>query len=403
MSNIQSKVRRIAWWAMGIALLAAAVVVATRPQPVLIDTAVATEGLLQVTIDEDGVTRIRERYIVSTPLSGRLLRIAFDVGDEVKASQTIIVRMEPTDPSLLDPRTVAQARAQVKAAERKLAAAKSELAKAEAAVNFAETEMGRVRELQRKNAASEAEFDEKQLLFRQRTEETRVAGFAVEIAEYELELQKAALLLTDPDASDDKDMELAIKAPIDGRILRIYQESAAVLNAGAPLMEIGDPADLEIVVDVLSRDAVRIDPGSPVRLEHWGGDRPLAGRVRLVEPSGFTKLSALGVEEQRVNVVVDLVDPPEARAQLGDSFRVDCRVVIWQSDNALRIPTSALFRVDDQWHVFTVSDGIAHLTSVTIGQNNGVQAQVESGLQSGAIVVVHPGDDLADGVVVKQR
>ena len=342
MSKIQSKVRRIAWWAMGIALLAAAVVIAMRPQPVLIDTAVATEGLLQVTIDEDGVTRIRERYIVSTPLGGRLLRIAFDVGDEVTASQTIIARMEPTDPSLLDPRTVAQARAHVKAAERKLAAAKSELAKAEAAVNFAETEMGRVRELQRRNAASESEFDEKQLLFRQRTEETRVAGFAVEIAEYELELQKAALLLTDPDASDDTDMELAIKAPIDGRILRIYQESAAVLNAGAPLMEIGDPADLEIVVDVLSRDAVRINPGSPVRLEQWGGDQPLAGRVRLVEPSGFTKLSALGVEEQRVNVVVDLVDPPEAREQLGDSFRVDCRVVIWQSDNALRIPTNGI-------------------------------------------------------------
>jgi HlyD family secretion protein len=403
MSKIQSKVRRFVWWAMGIALLAAAVVIALRPQPVLIDTAIASAGPLQVTVDEDGVTRIRERYIVSTPLSGRLLRIAFDVGDEVEASKTIIARMEPTDPTLLDPRTVAQARAHVKAAERKLAAAKSELVKAEAAVNFAETEMGRVRELQRKNAASEAEFDEKQLMFRQRTEETRVAGFAVEIAEYELELQKAALLLTDPDASDDTDMELAIKAPIDGRILRIYQESAAVLNAGAPLMEIGDPADLEIVVDVLSRDAVRINPGSPVLLEQWGGDRPLAGRVRLVEPAGFTKLSALGVEEQRVNVIVDLVDPPEAREQLGDSFRVDCRVVIWQSDNSLRIPTSALFRVDDRWHVFAVIDGVAQLTSVKIGQNNGVQAEVMSGLDSGTTVVVHPGDDLADGVVVKQR
>ena len=292
-------------------------------------------------------------------------------GIRSRANETIVARMQPTDPSLLDPRTVAQAKAHVKAAERKLAATKAELKKAETGLSFAETEMGRARELLKKDAASDLEYEEKLLFFQYRTEEARVASIAVEIAEYELELQKSALLLTDPDASDDAEMELAIKAPIDGRILRIFQESSAVLVAGEPLMEIGDPSDLEIVADVLSRDAVRISPGNPVFLEHWGGDQPLRGRVRLVEPSGFTKLSALGVEEQRVNVIIDLVDPPGERAQLGDNFRVDCRVVVWQSDDALQLPTSALFRVDDQWHVFKVEQDIASLTKVTIGRNNG--------------------------------
>ncbi len=403
MSNYRSKIRRAVWWTMGAALVAAGVIIAVRPQPILIDVAVVQRGLLRVTIDEDGITRIRERYVVSTPLSGALQRILLDVGDPVTANETIVARLEPTDPSLLDPRTVAQARAQVNSAERKLAAAKAEKKKAETGLSFAETEMGRLRQLRERDAASDTEYEEKQLIFEYRTEEARVASIAVEIAEHELELQKAALLLTDPDASDDAEMDLAVTAPIDGRILRIYQESSAVLVAGEPLMEIGDPSDLEIVADVLSRDAVRISSGNPVFLEHWGGDRPLRGRVHLVEPSGFTKLSALGVEEQRVNVIIDLVDPPSERAQLGDNFRVDCRIVVWQSDDALPIPTSALFRVRDQWHVFRVTEGTARLTSVTIGKNNGQYAQVLNGLELGDTVVVHPSDTLEDGSLVKQR
>jgi HlyD family secretion protein len=358
---------------------------------------------MDVRVEEDGKTRIRERYVVSTPLTGRLLRITFDVGDVVVAGQTILARMEPTDPEFLDPRDLAQARARVSAAEQRMQAAKAELAKAEAAVNYAETEMGRVRAMRSKNASSISEFEEKQLSFRLRTEEAKSAGFAVDIAEYELELENAALLLTDPDRVGNSEMELAIKAPIDGQVLRISQESTAVIAAGSPLMEIGDPSDLEIVADVLSRDAVKVSPGDEVVLKHWGGDRDLNGRVRLVEPSGFTKVSALGVEEQRVNVVIDLIDLPESRSELGDGFRVDCEIIVWQSASSLLVPTSALFRVGDQWNVFGIDASKAKLTPVKIGQNNGVLAEVIEGVSEGTVVVTHPSDAVEDGVGVAER
>lgn len=377
--------------------------IAVRPRPALVDVATAQISPMDVRVEEDGKTRIRERYVVSTPLTGRLLRITFDVGDLVMADQTVLARMVPTDPELLDPRSVAQAQARVRAAQRKLEAAKSDLAKSETAVSFAEAEMGRVRQMRARNAASEQEFADIELEFRQRTEEARVAGFTVDIAEYELQLEKAALVLTDPERSDHGEMELSIQAPIDGRVLRIYQESAAVVTEGSPLMEIGEPSDLEIVADVLSRDAVRVTAGDRVILKHWGGDRELTGRVRLVEPSGFTKLSALGVEEQRVNVIIDLEDPPESRVQLGDGFRVDCEIVVWESSKVLQIPTSALFRVDGQWHVFVVDGGIARLTRVGIAHNNGRSAEVVDGLEPGTTVITHPSDRIADGVAVAQR
>lgn len=379
------------------------ILIAIRPRPVLVDVATATVGPMDVRVEEDGKTRIRERYVVSTPLTGRLLRITFDVGDLVVANQTVLARMEPTDPTLLDARAFAQAQARVRAAQRKLEAAKSDLARAEIELNYAETEMGRVRQMRDRNAASDQEFEEKELEFRQRTEDSRSAGFAVDIAKYELELEQAALILTDPERLKNGEMDLSIKAPIDGRILRIYQESTAVVTAGSPLMEVGDPADLEIVADVLSRDAVRVTPGDRVVLKHWGEERELQGRVRLVEPSGFTKLSALGVEEQRVNVIIDFVDPPEARRQLGDGYRVDCEIVVWESNDALQIPTSALFRVDGDWHVFTIDGAVARLTRVEVDQNNGKRAKLAGGLSVGANVITHPSDRIADGVAVAER
>lgn len=391
----------------------ASVAISLRPQAALVDVARVDRGPLQVTVDEDGQTRIKERYIVSTPLAGQLQRIALKVGDPVVANQTILARMQPTDPSLLDPRAVAQARARVKAAEQRLEAARAELNKAEAAVNFAEVEMGRVRQLHRENAVSQRELDERVLQFRLETEEARAAAFGVDIAEYELELERAALLLTDPaaqsesagdpEAAADAAMELQIRAPINGRVLRLYQESAGVLTAGEALMELGDPTDLEIVADVLSVDAVRVEPGADVIIDHWGGDRPLAGRVRIVEPSGFTKISALGVEEQRVNVIIDLVDPPEARSSLGDGFRVETRIVTWQRDSTLRVPTSALFRVDDQWQVFTIRDGLAQPVAVEIGVNNGITAQLLGGLDEGDAVIVHPSDAVQASAAVEPR
>lgn len=403
------RVRRWASWAVLVGVVAAIVWVAFRERPVLVDVAVARRGPLEVTVDEDGVTRIRERYVVSTPLQGRMSRIDHEVGDTVRAEETTLVRMEPTDAELLDPRAVAQAQARVRAAERRLEQAKTELERIELLVNFAEREMGRLRKLRESNAASEKEFLEQELEFRAQQENARAASFAVDIAEYELELEKAALLLTRaemPEVAGDEetpDMVLEIPAPITGRILRLYEESSGVIPAGAPLMELGDPSDLEVVVDVLSRDAVRIDPGDPVRLEQWGGGEPLEGRVRLVEPSGFTKVSALGVEEQRVNVIVDLLAPPERWASLGDNFRVDSRIVIWETDDTLQVPTSALFRVDGRWHLFAVRQGRARLVPVEVGQDNGVRAQIVAGIEQGETVIVYPNEAVADGVLVAPR
>lgn len=395
--------RNLVYWLIAVVVVGVVVVLAVKPRPVLVDIAVATRGPMDVRIEEDGKTRIRERYVVSSPLTGRLLRVTWDVGDAVIGGETILARLEPTDPDLLDPRTVAQARARVRAAERKLEATKAELAKAESAADFAEVEMGRVRQLRRSNAASITEFEEKELAFRQRTEDARAAGFHVDIAEYELELQRAALLLTDPNQTDDGDMELSIRAPIDGRVLRIYQESTVVVTAGAALMELGDPTDLEVVADFLSRDAVRISAGDRVIMQHWGGVKPLEGRVRLVEPSGFTKVSALGVEEQRVNVIIDLADPPAQRAELGDGFRVDCEVVVWEASDVLQLPTSALFRVDGNWHVFAIEANTARLRPVEIDHNNGTVAEVVSGLVEGDQVIPHPSDTIEDGVLVDKR
>lgn len=395
--------RRALLWGGAMIAMGIVVTLSIRPRALLVDIANVSIGPLDVRVEEDGQTRIREKYVVSTPLAARLSRITLEVGDQVTKDTTVLARLEATDPTLLDPRAVAQARARVRAAERKLELSRAELAKAEAEVQFAESEMGRVRKMVSGNAASRSQLEVQETLFRTRSEEARAAGFSVDISEYELELERAALLLTSADREEDAEMTLAVHAPIDGRVLRIYQESSAVVQAGAPLLEIGDPTDLEIVADVLSRDAVRISAGDEVELKHWGGERPLTGRVRLVEPSGFTKISALGVEEQRVNVIIDLEDPPKSRQQLGDGFRVDCEVIIWSQKEVLQIPTSALFRIDGAWHVFQITDETAHRTGVTIGQNNGQFAEVLEGLNEGASIIVHPSDSLGDGTFVQQR
>ncbi len=402
--------KRILGWVGGLAVTAGILYVLVRPKPVLVDTATVSRGRMEVTVDDDGVTRIKDRYIVSTPLSGRLDRIRLEVGDAVVADKTIVARMQPTNPSLLDARAVAQAKARVGAARRRLDAALADLERAQAAADFAIKELHRAEKLGGTNAIAEADLDAKRLEARLRSEEARAARYRVDIARYELRLEEAALSLTSPDDTSPQSpgehalQILEIKSPINGRVLRIFQESSAVLGAGQAILELGDPMDLEVVVDVLSSDAVRIAPGDPVRLEHWGGERPLAGQVRVVEPSGFTKVSALGVEEQRVNVIVDLLDPAERRKSLGDNFRVDARIVVWETEECLRVPTSALFRQNGQWRAFTVdAAGRARLQPVEIGHNNGVHAEVLDGLEEGQQVIVHPGDSVQAGVMVRRR
>ncbi len=405
--------------------IAAGLGYAFLPEPVDVDVTTVGRGTLRVTVDEDGRTRIREKYVVSAPLAGRLLRIDMDPGDRVIAGKTLLTMIEPRDPELLDARTIAQSEARVKAAEASLRQVEPLLEEARAAQTYAEAELVRIRQAARSNAASQSELDSAIFLYRQRSEELRSTKVAEEIAQFELEQAQAALMRSRPREHEPSAVATAptlprngngadtlattanngwnfpIYSPINGRVLRVFQESAAVVNAGTPLVELGDPSDLEVEVDVLSRDAVKIEPGALVLLEHWGGDHVLHGRVRLIEPSGFTKVSTLGVEEQRVNAIIDLVDPPETRTTLGDGFRVEARIVTAEAKDVLVVPTSALFRVGEKSALFKVVDGVAHQQIVEVGHQNGLEAEIVAGLNEGDQVILHPSDQVEDGVRVR--
>ena len=390
------------------------IVYGLMPVPMEVDMARAETGSIRVTVDQDGKTRIRERYIVSTPLAGRLLRVELDPGDAVEAGKSLLATVEPRDPELLDARTIAQAEARVKAAEAALQKMEPLLEEARAAQEYSEMELKRVRDARRATpqSISASEVESKLLEYRVRTALLRSARHSEDIARFELDQAEAALLRSRPLENDevaaqidgkDGNWNFLIRSPIDGRVLRVFQESSAVVAGGTALLELGDPLDLEVEIDVLSRDAVKILPGAKVLLENWGGDETLQGSVRLVEPSAFTKISTLGVEEQRVNVIVDLLDPPEKRAALGDGFRVEARIIVDEASEVLKIPTSALFRRGKDWAVFRVEQGIAQETSIQLGMQNGLEAEVESGLSVGDLVIVHPGDDVVDGASVTAR
>ncbi len=372
--------------------------------PMLVDVATVETGPLSVTVDEDGKTRIKERYIVSSPLSGRLLRIDLDPGKEVIAGETLIATVEPTDPDLLDARALAHAEAKVLATKAALQKAEPEVERTRVAMQYAESEMRRITGLYQRKASSESDFEHAELLLRTRRQEHKAAQFAQEIAGFELEMAQAALLHSAPNEENGLPrLDFKIHAPISGRVLRVFQESSTVLAAGAKLVELGDPHDLEVEVDVLSKDAVRIAPGASVSLEQWGGEEPLTGAVRLVEPQAFTKISALGVEEQRVNVVIDFLQPPDDRPSLGDGFRVEARIVVWQQGQVLKVPLSALFRQDEAWATFVRANGKAELRQVQVGQRNNMEAEVLEGLSAGDQVVLHPSEKIKHGVRIEPR
>jgi HlyD family secretion protein len=410
--------RRLVFFAF-LAAVAGAIVYGMWPAPVEADLAAVVRGTVLETVDQDGKTRIRERYIVSAPLAGRLLRIGLDPGDRALAGETLLASIEPRDPELLDARALSQAEANVKAAEARLQQMTPLLEEAIANKDFADADLARAREARARSpqAVSESEIENKEMFARTRDALVRSARHALEIAQFELDQARAALVRSRPAeengdvqprgdrpyATPDDARHFNIRSPINGRVLRVFQESSAVVAAGTNLIEIGDPRDLEVEIDVLSRDAVKIEPGAQVSLEHWGGQRPLDGSVRVVEPSAFTKISTLGVEEQRVNVIVDLLDPPAQRKSLGDGFRVEARIVIAQAENVLKAPTSALFRVGEDWAVFRIVDGVARQQIVKLGLQNGLEAEVVEGLEEGDRVVTHPGDNIVDGVAVKAR
>ncbi|MEM1179720.1 MAG: HlyD family efflux transporter periplasmic adaptor subunit [Acidobacteriota bacterium] len=404
MSNASKNVwRRRA--VMAAAALAVIVVLAIlmRPQPVPADFAVVTTGPLQVTLDEEGETRVRDRFVVSAPVAGRLLRIELEPGDGVSAGVTALATFQPSAPAPLDARQAEAARARVEAAQAALGRARADAKTVDAELAYAETHLERQRRLAAESVVSAEALDQAQLDVERLSENVSAAAFAIRAAEHDLAAARAQLLQATGDPGANAGEPLTLTAPVDGVVLRRLRESESVVPAGEPLLEIGDASQLEIVSDYLSMDAVKIEAGQPVLIEQWGGDRPLRGKVRRVEPSGFTKVSALGVEEQRVNVIVDVEEAREAWGALGDGFRVEVRVVVWGEDEVLQVPTSALFRHGDGWAVFTRVADVASLRPVSIGARNGLSAQVVDGLGEGDEVLVHPSDAVSDGVAVAAR
>jgi HlyD family secretion protein len=326
-------------------------------------------------------------------------RIELEPGDPVVARKTVVAQFEPADPALLDTRTLAELEARVRAAESALGGARADRERIRAELAFAHSEVKRARELADERVISAREFEsiERQLQTHQRALES--AEFAVTTAQHQLEVARAGLLQT----RSGRSTAIPLYSPVDGVVLRRYQESAAVIPTGQPLIEIGNLEALEIVSDLLSSAAVRVKPDQPVLIEQWGGDRTLRGRVRRVEPSGFTKISALGVEEQRVNTIIDFDEPRDAWRSLGDGFRVEVRIIVWSRDDVLKVQSSSLFRHETKWAVYKVQEGRAVRQIVEIGQRSGLEAEVLSGLTAGEQVVVYPSDAIADGVQVTAR
>jgi len=389
--------RRWILWIAGAIVAAVVVFFGTRPQPVPAEVSQVTRGPIDVTIDDEGETRVRDRFVISAPLGGRVLRIELEPGDTVVASETVLAVFLPSAPVLLDARSRAEAQAAVETALAAVGQAEAHYEQAAAEVTFSRAEVERYRRLSRDGIVSVEQMETSQLDLDTRQEALEAAEYAVRTALSELQAARVRLQRFSGQSAAADGETIEITSPVSGVVLRRLRESESVVPAGEALLEIGDPQQIEVVTDYLSKDAVRIRPGQEVLIDRWGGDRPLRGRVRRVEPSGFTKISALGVEEQRVNVVMDITDPPEVWAGLGDGFRVETRVVVWQSEDELKAPTGALFRRDEGWAVFAVDGGRAVLRSIEIGERNAQEAQVLGGLEPGQEVVVYPSDSLSDG------
>jgi HlyD family secretion protein len=422
--------RRLVFWGGLGALLAIFLFYAFRPRPVPVDFAQVTRGRLTVTIDEEGETRVRDVFALSAPVAGRARRIEVEVGDPVVAGKTIVAEIEPVDPTLLDVRSKQEAEAAVRAAQAEL--------------DFASRELTRQRRLEERGVASARDLDTAEKAYR--TARANLENAKAALMARTTRVERAPSRATGATKNGEPEAPacsvcIPVYAPVSGRVLRVVRESAGVVTPGEPLVEIGDPQDLEIVVDLLSADAVRVEPGQEVWIEQWGGGEMLKGKVRRVEPYGFTKVSALGIEEQRVNVVIDFADAPDKWQRLGHGYRVETRIVLWRGDDVVKLPLSALFRSSDgasaaqtesvdtqgvgaaggaaagavgdsaaaraiaaaDWAVFVEENGKASLRKVTRGHHNGLEVEIAGGLEPGERVVLHPSDRVQDGVGVEPR
>ena len=395
--------RLMLWGSLGL-VLALGLAYAFWPRPVPVDFVVAAPGPLVVTVGEEGETRVRDVFVLSAPITGYLRRIELDVGDLLEADLTEIARIEPIDPTFLDVRSATQARAAVEAAQaaRSLAAAEVEMAEAE--LDFADAELERARRLILSETISERSLDDAERVFRTKSAALDTANAALRMRNWELEQARAELVSPATARRDYQDCDCVVMtSPVSGSILHIHQESEGVVTSGQALIDVGNARDLEIVVDLLSEDAVKVEAGQRVIIEDWGGPADLAGRVRRIEPTGFMKVSALGIEEQRVNVIIDLTDPPEAWQRLGHGYRVEVRIVLWEHESILKVPLTALFRNGDDWAVFVEREGRARRQPVVIGQRTDLEAQILEGLEAEDRVVLYPSDRVVEGVRLSAR
>lgn len=395
------KNRRKSWLTMllGAIALAGLVALAMRPERVKVEAVAAKRGRVEIYVQDDGITRVRERYTISAPISGKMVRLQLHAGDIVKAQVESIITLEPTDSDLIDPRTKLEAEARIQAAQASIQRADELRTVAIETLELAEHDYNRAGELIKSNSVSQSEFDTIEHRYRIAKAEVRAADFLRSVAQHELSIAQAVLEASQSEGGEP----MRMGSPIDGLVLKVLREDAGFVAAGTPLLEVGDPRDMELQVDVLSTAAVSIKEGARVSVGGWGGAIPLSGRVRRVEPSAFLKISALGVEERRVNVLIDLDDPWESRKELGDGFRVDASILVQTSEpDVVCVPTTALERSDGRWFAYVIERNPfggyrVRRTGVKIGVMSRERAEIISGLRADELVVQYPPETLRDG------
>lgn len=388
--------RSLPW--LVLALLVSLVVWGLWPKPVIVETGVIARAPLTVRVSEEGKTRIRNRYVVAATVGGMMQRVSLRPGDDVKANETVITRIVPQTAPLIDPRARIQAQEAVSMHKANRKRAVESQAALKIAADLAAVERDRAFAVKEKGAVSALDLDRVEAEATAKAAELRAAEFALQVIDHEL---AQALAVLEQPAGDAADPVVEVKSPVTGKVLTVMQESETMVNPGQPIIEVGDPADIEIEAEILSRDAVTIEAGDEVLIEQWGGADALKGMVRRVEPAAFTKVSALGVEEQRVIVLIDLQAADGKAKALGDRFRVEVRVAVWHGDDVLVSPAGALFREGNQWKSFVMRDGRARLTPVEVGHSDGRFSQILSGLVVGDKVLLHPPDTVVDGSAVR--
>jgi HlyD family secretion protein len=393
--------RKLIPYAIGAAILVF-IVLGLRPKPAVVELAHVNRGPLVVSVLEEGKTRIRHRFLISAPVAGYLNRVSLRAGDPIVAGETVLATIEAEPARFLDPRAVAENEARLNAAKAAKLRADAQLDRARAALDLAKKDRDRAKSLRDSGAIAQRDWDAAENHVAILSRELRSAEFAVQVAQSDV-AQAEATLRPPAETPAAVAEPLKITAPVSGFVLNVAEENARTVGPGTPIMEVGDPADLEAEIELLSSDAVAVAPGADVLIEQWGGPKPLHARVTVVEPGGFTKISALGVEEQRVKVRVEFVETPPKNFPLGDRFRVEARIVTWHGDNVLQAPLGALFRRGNDWMTFVAEGGVARLRKVDIGHNNGVSAEILGGLREGEAVVLHPPDTLADGGAIRGR